>query len=241
MLSAFQSTLNPSTLTGQFFQDGASSLMEEMIFFHDHAMMILIGILMVILYLVAFLSLNKATSLNDKESHKVEFMWAIGPSLVLVFLLFPSIQLLYLSDEINQPTLTIKAVGHQWYWSYEYSDFLDINFSSYMMLTDDISKGESRLLEVDNRLTIPSNMRIRMLVTSEDVIHSWTVPTMGVKVDAVPGRLNQTGFLSNFTGLFFGQCSEICGANHSFMPIVLEVINPSTFENWVQEMIQSDS
>nr|YP_009131204.1 cytochrome c oxidase subunit II [Cyanoplax caverna]AIA77053.1 cytochrome c oxidase subunit II [Cyanoplax caverna] len=218
-----------------FFQDGASSTMEEMIFFHDHAMLILILVLSFISYGTYCLLTNKFIFLVSTESQKTEFIWTIAPVGLLIFLLLPSIQLLYLLDEVDDPALTVKAIGHQWYWTYEYSDFKNFSFDSYMVSTEDLTKGEYRLLEVDNRLVLPINMLVRMVITSADVIHSWTIPAMGVKVDAVPGRLNQTSFMGNFPGVFYGQCSEICGANHSFMPIVLEMTDTKSFLSWIHK------
>lgn len=142
-------------------------------------------------------------------------------------------------DEVYKPIITIKSIGHQWYWSYEYSDFLNLEFDSYIIPRNEISTEGFRLLDVDNRTVIPINSQIRILVTSSDVLHSWTVPSIGVKTDAVPGRLNQIRFYSNRPGLFFGQCSEICGANHRFMPIVIESVSNKTFINWIKNILNS--
>jgi len=166
------------------------------------------------------------------ESQPLELFWTISPRLVLIFIGLPSIRLLYLLDETYKPSITLKTLGHQWYWSYEYSDFLNIEFDSFIINEESINNA--RLLDVDNRTTIPINTQIRTLVTAADVLHSWTVPALGVKADAVPGRLNQVNFLVYRPGLFFGQCSEICGANHSFMPICIESINPKSFINWIK-------
>lgn len=133
-------------------------------------------------------------------------------------------------DEVKNPSLTIKAIGHQWYWSYEYADYRELEFDSYMIPTRDLTLGKPRLLEVDKRLILPSKTPIRVLVSSADVLHSWAIPSLGIKMDAVPGRLNQVKFFISRCGLFYGQCSEICGANHSFMPIVIESIKFSSFE-----------
>ena len=146
------------------------------------------------------------------------------------------IRLIYILDEINNPLVSIKTLGHQWFWSYEYSDFKKIEFDSYIVPTNDLENFNFRLLEVDNRIVIPYESQIRILVSSTDVIHSWTIPSAGVKIDATPGRLNQTRFNLNRSGLFFGQCSEICGANHRFIPIIIERISPKFFINWVKNM-----
>jgi len=151
-----------------------------------------------------------------------------------MFIALPSLRLLYLLDEINIPEVTLKTIGHQWYWSYEYSDFLSIEFDSYIIPINDIKLNNFRLLDVDNRIILPIKLKIRILISATDVIHSWTIPALGVKVDGTPGRLNQTRFLINRPGLFFGQCSEICGSNHSFIPIVIESVNLNSFINWIK-------
>nr|CAJ57651.1 cytochrome oxidase subunit II [Drosophila gunungcola] len=185
-----------STWANLGLQDSASPLMEQLIFFHDHAFMLFFN------------------------------------NYVNRFLLHGQ-RLLYLLDEINEPSVTLKSIGHQWYWSYEYSDFNNIEFDSYMIPTNELSTDGFRLLDVDNRIVLPMNSQIRILVTAADVIHSWTVPALGVKVDGTPGRLNQTNFFINRPGLFYGQCSEICGANHSFMPIVIESVPVNYFIKWI--------
>jgi len=153
------------------------------------------------------------------------------PAIILLFIAFPSLRILYLIDEIRNPLITLKRIGHQWYWKYEYSNFLNIEFDSYIQ-PQIINKF--RLLEVDNNIIIPINCQIRVLVTAADVLHSWTIPRLGVKIDATPGRLNQTNFFINRKGLFYGQCSEICGANHSFIPILLERTNFKNFIKWIK-------
>nr|AXA45207.1 cytochrome c oxidase subunit II [Clionella kraussii] len=222
------------SLWGQLgFQDGASPLMEELIFFHDHAMMILIMIISLVGYAALSLMTNNYTCRSLVEGQEIETVWTIIPAFILVFLALPSLRLLYLLDEIGNCSLTVKSIGHQWYWSYEYSDFSNIEFDSYMIPTNELEPGDFRLLEVDHRVVLPTETDVRVLVTSADVIHSWTVPSLGVKVDAIPGRLNQLGFFIKYPGIFYGQCSEICGANHSFMPIVIEAVPLSNFMEWV--------
>jgi cytochrome c oxidase subunit 2 len=144
------------------------------------------------------------------------------------------LRLLYLIDETTEPRITLKTVGHQWYWSYEYSDFSEIEFDSYMVPTNSLESSDFRLLEVDNRVVLPYLTQIRVLVTAADVLHSWTIPSLGIKADAVPGRLNQLNVFFNRPGIFYGQCSEICGANHSFMPIRVESVSPMDFLSWVK-------
>nr|YP_010713551.1 cytochrome c oxidase subunit II [Purpuradusta gracilis]WDA98683.1 cytochrome c oxidase subunit II [Purpuradusta gracilis] len=222
------------SLYGQLgFQDAASPLMEELIFFHDHAMMILVMIISLVGYAALSLMMNKYTCRSLVEGQEIETIWTIIPAIILVFLALPSLRLLYLLDEVGDCSLTVKSIGHQWYWSYEYSDFLNIEFDSYMVPTNELEAGDFRLLEVDHRVVLPTQTDIRVLVTSADVIHSWTVPSLGVKADAIPGRLNQLSFFIKYPGVFYGQCSEICGANHSFMPIVLEAVPLESFMEWV--------
>nr|YP_009742261.1 cytochrome c oxidase subunit II [Neverita didyma]QID90343.1 cytochrome c oxidase subunit II [Neverita didyma] len=222
------------SLWGQLgFQDAASPLMEELIFFHDHAMMILVMIISLVGYAAVSLMTSKFTCRSLVEGQEIETVWTIVPAIILIFLALPSLRLLYLLDEVGDCSLTLKSIGHQWYWSYEYSDFLDIEFDSYMIPTNELESGDFRLLEVDHRIVLPTQTDIRVLVTSADVIHSWTVPSLGVKADAIPGRLNQLSFYIKYPGVFYGQCSEICGANHSFMPIVVEAIPLENFMKWV--------
>nr|YP_010415009.1 cytochrome c oxidase subunit II [Littoraria melanostoma]URW97531.1 cytochrome c oxidase subunit II [Littoraria melanostoma] len=222
------------SLWGQLgFQDAASPLMEELIFFHDHAMMILVMIISLVGYAALSLMLNKYTCRSLVEGQEIETIWTIIPAIILIFLALPSLRLLYLLDEVGDCSLTVKSIGHQWYWSYEYSDFLNIEFDSYMVPTNELESGDFRLLEVDHRVVLPTQTDIRVLVTSADVIHSWTVPSLGIKADAVPGRLNQLSFYIKYPGVFYGQCSEICGANHSFMPIVVEAVPLKNFMEWV--------
>nr|ACY73623.1 cytochrome c oxidase II [Caleta elna] len=213
------------------FQNSVSPLMEQIIFFHDHSLIILIMITMLVSYMMLSMFFNKFINRFLLENQMIELIWTILPAIILIFIAMPSLRLLYLLDELNNPLITIKSIGHQWYWTYEYSDFKNIEFDSYMI--NDFNVNNFRLLDVDNRIIIPMNNNIRMLITATDVIHSWTVPAIGVKVDANPGRLNQTSFNINRPGIFFGQCSEICGANHSFMPIVIESIYIKNFINWV--------
>nr|QFX79380.1 cytochrome oxidase subunit II [Moniligastridae sp. YN201757-04] len=215
------------------FQDASSPVMLHLISFHDHACILLTLILSIIGFNMLDLFTNKFTDRFVVDAHNLELIWTVCPASVLLVLAGPSLQLLYITDEIVEPTLTIKVVGHQWYWSYEYSDFSNIEFDSYMVPTFDLSDGEFRLLEVDNRIAVPMKMYTRMLITAADVIHSWTVPALGIKVDAVPGRLNQVIFATLRPGVFYGQCSEICGANHSFMPIAMEVVDSKSFMKWI--------
>nr|APR73064.1 cytochrome oxidase subunit 2 [Spizixos semitorques] len=213
------------------FQDASSPIMEELIQFHDHALMVALAICSLVLYLLTLMLTEKLSS-NTVDAQAIELVWTILPAMVLVALALPSLRILYMMDEINEPDLTLKAIGHQWYWTYEYTDFKDLTFDSYMVPTTDLPLGHFRLLEVDHRVIVPTGATIRVIVTADDVLHSWAVPSLGVKTDAIPGRLNQTSFSAIRPGVYYGQCSEICGANHSFMPIVVESAPLANFENW---------
>nr|ADW26223.1 cytochrome c oxidase subunit 2 [Conocephalus maculatus] len=221
-------------------QNSASPLMEQLTFFHDHALMILLIITVLVAYIMTTLFFNKFTHRYLLEGQTIEVIWTILPAVTLIFIALPSLRLLYLLDESMDPMITVKTVGHQWYWSYEYTDFNQpYEFDSYMIPYHEMATDGFRLLDVDNRTVLPMNTQVRMLVTAADVLHSWTVPALGVKVDATPGRLNQTNFFMNRPGLFYGQCSEICGANHSFMPIVIESVNIKTFIKWIMNSMNS--
>jgi len=215
------------------FQDAASPIILQLISFHDHTLIILTLVISVVTYAIYVIMTNKFSNRYLIEAQQIETVWTILPAIILVFLALPSLRLLYLTDEVRNPSLTLKAIGHQWYWRYEYTDFSDIEIDSYITSTTDLAPGEYRLLEVDNRIVLPIQIEIRVLVTAADVIHAWTVPALGVKVDAVPGRLNQLGFTINNPGIYYGQCSEICGANHSFIPICMEVVNLISFTKWI--------
>nr|WMQ72201.1 cytochrome oxidase subunit II [Tibicinoides utahensis] len=223
-----------SSWSNMNFQDAMSPLMEQLIFFHDHTLVILIIITIIVGYMMMTLFLNNMIDRLLLEGQFIEFIWTLLPAVTLIFIALPSLRLLYLLDEVNKPLLTIKVVGHQWYWSYEYSDFSNIEFDSYMMSTNNLNNNEFRLIEVDNRVILPFNTQVRLMITSMDVLHSWAMPSLGIKVDAVPGRLNQTSAIINKPGLIFGQCSEICGSNHSFMPIVIESIDNNAFLIWLK-------
>jgi cytochrome c oxidase subunit 2 len=160
----------------------------------------------------------------------IELIWTITPALVLIAIAFPSFKLLYLLDEVIDPVITVKSIGNQWFWSYEYSDYVNdtgetIEFDSYMVPDSELEPGQLRLLEVDNRVILPVDTHIRFIVTARDVIHSFAVPSLGIKLDALPGRLNQTSVILNREGVFYGQCSELCGILHGFMPIVIQSVS----------------
>lgn len=234
------------------FQNPATPVMEGIILLHHHIMFFLTMVLIFVIYMiyqsVSIFHLKKPMKLGLlKEKNIVthapmlEIVWTITPSIILLFIAVPSFGLLYSMDEIIDPSLTIKVVGHQWYWSYEYSDFCKddetptIAYSSYMVPEDDLEPGELRLLTTDASVLIPTGTHVRVLVTSDDVIHSWAVPSLGVKIDAVPGRINQASVFLLREGVFYGQCSEICGVNHAFMPITVAGVSSDVFYKFIKD------
>nr|QDP18126.1 cytochrome c oxidase subunit 2 [Algete brunneri] len=226
-----------STWSQISLQDSASPLMEQLSFFHDHTMTILIIITIIVGYSLSFIIMMPFKNRNMLHGHLIETIWTSIPAFTLIFIAMPSLRLLYLIDDSNDMLITIKTIGRQWYWSYEYSDFMNVEFDTYMLPEQDLNNNSFRLLDVDNRTILPMESEIRVLTSASDVLHSWTIPSMGIKVDATPGRLNQGNFTMNRPGVFFGQCSEICGANHSFMPIVIESTSVNLFIKWLTKMI----
>lgn len=216
------------TWNGLLFNSPASYAIELVVVIHDYLIIILFSILLVVLINLAFTFVSTNFSIGFYENHELETVWTVLPFIVLIFIIIPSLSSLYMLDTCLFCGLTIRIIGHQWYWSYFYKDLAKTGFDSYMSPQRESS---IRLLDVDNRLIIPTNLPVRFRVSSADVIHSWTIPSFGIKIDAVPGRLNQFCFSSKRSGVFFGQCSEICGANHSFMPIVLESLRFKNFIN----------
>jgi len=236
--------LDAPTPWGIYFQDSATPQMEGLIELHDYIMFYLTIILFLVGWILFSIIYNFVEN-KARFSHKflkhgtlIELIWTILPAVILIFIAIPSFSLLYAIDEIDDPCMTILADGHQWYWSYQYPDFLDSNdefieFDSYIVPESDLEKGGLRMLEVDNRVIIPELTHIRTLVTSSDVIHSFACPSLGIKCDAYPGRLNEISLYVNREGVYYGQCSEICGILHSSMPIAIEAINPAKFVNWL--------
>lgn len=204
-----------------FFNSPNSYLIETILILHDYVMLFIFSILFLVLSLIVCTFYFKFHSINFFENHELEIIWTIIPFIILVFLLSPSLRSLYILDACSFCGLTVSIIGHQWYWSYMFKDFFEARFDSYMLPVD---SRFIRLLDVDNRLLIPTLLPVRFMVSSVDVIHSWALPSFGVKIDAVPGRVNQFCFSRKRSGIYFGQCSEICGANHRFIPIVLESI-----------------
>jgi cytochrome c oxidase subunit 2 len=231
------------------FQDPATPYMEGIINFHHNIMFFLVGVVIFVSWLLVrciFLYSTKNHPTPDKFTHStlLEIIWTIIPALILMIIAVPSFALLYSLDEIIDPALTLKVIGHQWYWSYEYSDYTsleggqNLNFDSYMIAEEDLNLGNFRLLEVDNRVILPTKTHIRVLVTAADVLHSWAIPSLGIKIDACPGRLNQLSLFVKRPGVYYGQCSEICGINHGFMPIVIQTVYFQTYTQWLHNQIE---
>jgi cytochrome c oxidase subunit 2 len=221
------------------FQDPATTSMEGIYLFNLHLLFVIISIVVLVGWLLSiilknFIELTNSNLASFTHSNDIEIIWTSIPAFILLSLASPSFSLLYSLDEISFSELTLKILGHQWYWSYEISDFnscsntTNLKYSSYM-LTDEFLKNNSigllRNLETNKRVLLPTNTHLRLLITAVDVLHSWTVPSFGVKVDACPGRLNQANLFIKRFGVFFGQCSEICGVNHGFMPIVVLAVS----------------
>lgn len=237
----------------KYFQDSATPSMQSLVDLHDRVSFFLIVILVFISWMLSSIG-YRCSSANNKLKYKyenhgtlIELIWTISPALILVAIAFPSFKLLYLMDEVTATQLTIKAIGHQWYWSYEYSDYTtvkdggdeSISFDSYMVPTTDLEPGALRLLEVDNRVVVPVDTHVRFITTSTDVIHSFAVPSLGLKIDSVPGRLNQVSVLIQREGVFYGQCSEICGVWHGFMPIVIQAVSLEKYLLWLSEQLDA--
>jgi cytochrome c oxidase subunit 2 len=230
------------------FQDPATPVMQGIIDLHHDICFFMVVILVFVLWMLVrtlYHFRQEKNPVPEKIIHgtTIEIAWTVAPSLILVLIAIPSFALLYSMDEVVDPAVTVKAIGHQWYWSYEYSDYntsdeTSIAFDSYMIPEEDLEPGQLRLLEVDNRIVVPVNTHIRMIVTSADVLHSWAVPSLGVKCDAVPGRLNQTPVFIKREGVFYGQCSELCGANHGFMPIVVEAVPVDSYVDWISTKLE---
>jgi len=231
---------------GLYFQDGASPSFEGIVDLHNRIMFYLVVILFGVSWIMLSIIWNFNKSRNKlvyrylNHGTLIELIWTVGPALVLVAIAFPSFKLLYLMDEVIDPAMTVKITGHQWYWEYEYADFLNeeneiINFDSYMKDEASLEKGELRMLEVDNPVILPIDTHIRFIITGADVLHDWAVPALGIKVDAAPGRLNQASVIIERTGFFYGQCSEICGVLHSSMPIKIQAVETEKFFSWLLE------
>ena len=222
------------------FQKSASQGMEDIVWFHDYMLLPVITAIMVfVLFLIGYTCIRYRASRNKEASttsHNttIEVLWTLIPCLILIVLAVPSFKVLYSQDEIPKADVTIKAVGYQWYWGYEYPDE-NIIFDSYMIDEKDLKEGQPRLLAVDNEVYVPVNKVVKVMITANDVLHAWALPSFGVKRDAVPGRINETWFKADRTGTFYGQCSELCGIKHAFMPITVNVVSEDEYNQWLEE------
>lgn len=220
-------------------QEAASDLMEELTWFHDFLLHIITGICLFVLALMSYTIYRfnaKRNPVPASFTHNItiEIIWTLIPLMILVVIAMPSFRILKFAEQAPPAEMTVKVVGSQWYWTYSYPDHDGIEFDSNMIQEKDLKPGQKRLLEVDNRLVVPENTVIKFLITGADVIHSFAIPALGIKIDAVPGVVNQTWTKVRHTGVFYGQCSEICGIKHGFMPIALEVVTKEEFANWVE-------
>ena len=222
------------------FQKAASGHMEDLVWFHDFMLLpIITGITVFVLFLVIYACIRYRASRNpvaSTTSHNtlIEVIWTLVPCLILILMAVPSFKLLYSQDKIPPADVTIKAIGYQWYWGYEYPDE-NIVFDSYMIEDSELQPGQPRLLSVDNEIVVPVNKVIKVLITANDVLHAWALPSFGVKRDAVPGRINETWFKADRTGTFYGQCSELCGIKHAFMPITVKVVTQEDYKKWLED------
>ena len=220
------------------FQEAASSSMREIVNFHDKLLLpIIIAISVFVLFLMVYACIRFRASRNPNPStttHNVavEVLWTLIPCLILIVMAVPSFKILYKQDTIPKADVTVKAIGYQWYWGYEYPDE-NIIFDSYMVEEKDLKENQPRLLTVDNEVYVPVNKVVKVMITANDVLHAWALPSFGVKRDAVPGRINETWFKADRTGTFYGQCSELCGIKHAFMPITVKVVSEENYQEWL--------
>ncbi len=226
------------------FQEAATPLMERIDEFHDLLLVVIVLISLFVLGLLAYVVFRfneKANPEPSRTTHnaRLEVLWTVIPVLILVAIAVPSFRLLYYSDVVPETGMTLQATGNQWYWTYLYPDHGDLEFDSNMVPAADLEPGQPRLLETDNRVVLPADTAVRLQVTASDVLHAWAIPAFGIKIDAVPGRLNEVWIPPvSRTGVYYGQCSELCGTNHGFMPIAVEVVSKPDFEKWVAEARQ---
>ena len=222
------------------FQPAASPIMERVEGLHDLLLVIIfaIGVFVLALMIYVFVRFNaRANPTPSRTTHntQLEVAWSVIPIVILVVIAVPSFKLIYYSDRAVDAEMTLKAVGNQFFWTYEYPDHDDLTFDAILVEKDDLKKGDLRLLTTDNAVVLPVNTTIRFLTTANDVIHAWAMPAFGVKIDSVPGRLNETWFRINKEGTYYGQCSELCGANHGYMPIMVKSVSKDAFAEWVEK------
>ena len=222
------------------FQKAASKSMDDIVWFHDYMLVpIITAITAFVLFLLLYVCVRYRASKNrvpSTTSHNtlIEVIWTLVPCLILIVMAVPSFKVLYSQDEIPKADVTIKAIGYQWYWGYEYPDE-NIIFDSYMIDEKDLKENQPRLLAVDNAVYVPVNKVVKVMITANDVLHAWALPSFGVKRDAIPGRINETWFKADRTGTFYGQCSELCGIKHAFMPITVNVVSEDEYNKWLEE------
>ena len=222
------------------FQEAASQSMRDIVNFHDKLLLpIIVAISVFVLFLMAYACIRFRASRNPNPSTRthnvaIEVLWTLIPCLILIVIAVPSFKTLYSQDRIPKADVTIKAIGYQWYWGYEYPDE-NIIFDSYMLEDKDLKAGQPRLLAVDNVVVVPVNKVVKVLITANDVLHAWALPSFGVKRDAVPGRINETWFKAEKEGTFYGQCSELCGIKHAFMPIEVRVVSEQEYQDWLTD------
>lgn len=219
-------------------QDPVTPVAHKIVDFHNLLMIVLLVIagfvtLLLLIVIFRFNAKKNPTPSNFSHNTMLEIVWTIIPSVIVLFIMVPGAKLIYFSDKTPSAEMTLKITGHQWYWSYEYPDHNNINFESRLIQDADLKPGQMRLLEVDNRVVLPVDTNIRLLFTSGDVLHSWAVPSFGVKTDTVPGRLNESWVRIEKEGSYYGQCSELCGVDHGFMPINVEAVSKEKFKEWV--------
>lgn len=222
------------------FQDALSPVAHRMHDFHDILMVIITAITLFVLFLMVYVAIRfnrKANPVPSKTSHNtlIEVVWTLAPIIILLIIAIPSMSLLYYGDRVEKADMTLKAIGYQWYWGYEYVDEEGVAFDAVMLEADQLKEGQPRLLATDNTIVLPVDTNIRVLVTAEDVLHSWAMPAFGVKMDAVPGRINETWMRIEKEGMYYGQCSELCGTRHGFMPIMIKAVSKDEYAKWLVE------
>ena len=221
-------------------QDAATPVMERIVNFHDALLVVIsviVAFVLALLLYVIFRFNEKRNPTPSRTAHNtlIEVLWTALPVIILIGITIPSIRLIWYADRTQDADMTIKAIGHQWYWSYEYPDNGNFTFDALLVPDSDLQSGQLRLLETDNRIVLPIDTNIRLLVTATDVIHSWAIPAFGVKLDTVPGRVNETWMRITREGTYYGQCSELCGIGHGYMPIAVEAVSKPAFDAWVAE------
>ena len=222
------------------FQTALSPSMERIVDFNLMVTIIIVIITAFVFALMAWIVIRynkKRNPVPSKTTHHtmLEVIWTVVPVIILLIIAVPSFRLLYYTDRVEDADMTLKAIGHQWYWSYEYPDHGDFTFDALMLEEDELEEGQPRLLATDEAVVLPVGAKIRLLTTADDVIHSWAIPAFGVKMDSVPGRVNETWFQINREGMYYGQCSELCGTLHGFMPIMIKAVSQEEFDAWVIE------